>query len=48
MISLAPGLLSTTTGCPSSACSRWATARATTSVPPPGGYGTIRCTGRAG
>src|SRR5262245_51603942 len=44
----APGRLSITTGWPSASLIRGASRRATTSDPPPGGYGTISRTGRSG
>ena len=45
---LPPARLSTITGCRND-CESWsATARATTSVPPPAGYGTIHRIGRSG
>src|SRR6218665_825898 len=48
MLPLAPLRLSTTKGWPSTACRRSAMARATMSVAPPGGKGTISRTGRLG
>src|SRR5574339_376943 len=48
MVPPAPALFSTTTGCPSSVESPCATARATPSVPPPGGNGTINLIGWVG
>src|SRR3954467_12800336 len=43
-----PGLFSITTGWPSFSCSHCAVSRASTSVVPPGGYGTTQCTARFG
>src|SRR5436309_834966 len=43
-----PGTLSTITGCPRRSASPLPTCRATASVNPPGGYGTIRWIGRSG
>src|SRR5512144_2148605 len=48
MVPPAPALFSTITGCPSSAEIPCATARATPSVPPPGGNGTINLIGWVG
>ena len=45
---LAPGLLSTSTGCPSFVCSPTCTSRAIWSVKPPGVYGTITRIGLVG
>ena len=45
---LPPGLLSTSTGSPSSGASRSPRVRATTSVPPPGANGTTMRSGLAG
>ena len=42
MTPLPPPLLSMMTGCPSRSVSFWPTIRAMTSLPPPGGKGTIR------
>src|SRR2546429_3201653 len=48
MLPPAPGLFSTTTGCPSACCSLGAMRRAERSTGPPGAYGTTRWTGRDG
>jgi hypothetical protein len=48
MVPAAPGLFSTTTGCPSASCSAGATMRAVTSTFPPGAKGTMILTGLAG
>src|SRR5512145_2030310 len=48
MVPPAPALFSTITGCPSSTERPCATARATPSVPPPGGKGTISLIGWVG
>src|SRR5690606_20269154 len=48
MVAPAPGLLSTTTGCPRTWDSGCASARASTSVVPPAGNGTIRLMGLLG
>ena len=45
---LAPGLLSTITGCLTFSARRWPTCRATGSVTPPGGNGTMIVIGLAG
>src|SRR5439155_3339733 len=47
-IVLAPGLFSTTTGCPQGAASLSASWRARMSMPPPGGQATTMRTGLAG
>ena len=48
MVVAAPGLFSITTGWPQRSESFWPTVRATTSVAPPAGKGTISRTGFAG
>src|SRR3954464_12481537 len=48
MVVEAPGLFTTTTGCPSGPSAAFAKARELTSVLPPGGHGTIRVIGRSG
>src|SRR5262245_23410657 len=48
MMPFAPARFSTTTGWPQVSVSRCATVRDVISVPPPGGYGTSRRTGRDG
>src|SRR5688572_14321839 len=48
MIVPAPGRLSTTTCCPQLSVNFCPKSRASVSLPPPGGYGTMSRTGRAG
>ena len=48
MAPVAPARLSMTNGCPSFSCSFGAMARATMSVDPPGGNGTMIVTGFSG
>jgi hypothetical protein len=48
MLPAPPPTFSITTGCPSEARSRSARIRASVSVGPPGGYGTIMVMGRDG
>jgi hypothetical protein len=48
IVPVAPGLFSTTNGCPNFSCSLGAIARASVSVDPPGGNGTTIVTGLVG
>ena len=48
MAPVAPGLFSMTTGCPSFSCILWDMIRASESVEPPGGKGTVMVIGLSG